>query len=241
MPPRQRLNPRGKQSGPKRTPRRGGRASSGPRTKGSGWSTEELEYLAAQAESEEQDYVDFEPEEVSLDNLRGNGPSLAMGTWGMSELVGERLGRIERMRAERELGVVFLQRKKKYAAEEAAENAGDEEGDDAAVENMKKSATTQTIPSKGDDASDEPKEDTHPLTEEEKGEFVKRLLGGQYVMGGGVGSGGQHSSVIKNIWRQASRNESYTPANGELLVGKVGMLLPTGAKNTNSLTERRRG
>lgn len=171
------------------------------------WELDELEYLEKKLQSEQVDYQEFTPDVVNLESLAGLGPAVAVSEWGMSEVVGDKLNRLEKMKElEKPPPLARLTRRTPPLSINAGDEIGTPEQKD---QNKAKDLKTTTEP--------------YPLTAQRKGSLVKELLSGQYPMMGAKQSRGP---VIDRVWKYGNRNETYPTSNASKLVKKVARLVP---------------
>ena len=170
------------------------------------WEADELDYLEKKLQREQVEYQEFTPDVVNLETLAGMGPAVAMSDWGMSEVVGDELIRLEKIEElEKPPPLARLTRRPPFSSTTAAEESGIlEQKDQNRVKDLKKMA------------------DSRPLTAQRKGSLVKQLLSGQYPVMGAKESKGP---VIDGVWKYGSRNESYLTSNVSKLVKKVARLV----------------
>ena len=168
-----------------------------------------MEYLEKKLQSEQVDYQEFTPDMVNLESLAGLGPAVAVSEWGMSEVVGDKLIRLEKMKElEKPPPLARLTRRTPPLSITAA--GGDEIGTpEQKDQNKAKNLKTTT--------------ERHALTAQRKGSLVKELLSGQYPMMGAKQSKG---TVIDRVWKYGNRNETYPTSNASKLVKKVARLVP---------------
>lgn len=171
------------------------------------WEADELDYLEKKLQSEQVEYQDFTPDVVNLETLAGMGPAVAVSDWGMSEVVGDKIIRLEKMKElEKPPPLARLTRRTPPSSTTVADETGtSEQKDQSKVKGLKKMA------------------DSRPLTAQRKGSLVKQLLSGQYPMMGAKESKGP---VIDGVWKYGSRNETYLTSNASKLVKKVARLVP---------------
>lgn len=192
--------------GGQRSRRRGGKYDGNISQVKEDWEADELDYLEKKLQSEQVEYQEFTPDVVNLETLAGMGPAVAMSDWGMSEVVGDKLIRLEKMKElENPPPLARLTRRPLPSSTTAAEESGiPEQKDQNRVKGLKKMA------------------DSRPLTAQRKGSLVKQLLSGQYPMMGAKESKGP---VIDGVWKYGSRNETYLTSNVSKLVKKVARLV----------------
>lgn len=193
--------------GGQRSRRRGGKYDGNTSQVKEDWEADELDYLEKKLQSEQVEYQEFTPDAVNLETLTGMGPAVAVSGWGMSEVVGDKLMRLEKMKElENPPPLARLTRRKPPSSTTAAQESGaSEQKDQNKVKGLKKLA------------------DSHPLTAQRKGSLVKQLLSGQYPMMSAKESKGP---IIDGVWKYGSRNETYLTSNASKLVKKVARLVP---------------
>lgn len=194
--------------GGQRSRRRGGNYDGNTSQVKEDWEADELDYLEKKLQSEQVDYQEFTPDAVNLETLTGMGPAVAVSDWGMSEVVGDKLIRLEKMKElEKPPPLARLTRRTPPSSTTAADESGtSEQKDQNKVKGLKKSA------------------DSRPhLTAQRKGSLVKQLLSGQYPMMSAKESKGP---IIDGVWKYGSRNETYLTSNASKLVKKVARLVP---------------
>lgn len=192
--------------GGQRSRRRGGNYDNTSQAK-EDWEVDELDYLEKKLQSEQVDYQEFTPDVVNLETLAGLGPAIAVSEWGMSEVVGDKLIRLEKMKElEKPPPLARLTRPTPPSSTAPADESGAPEQKD---QNKAKGLEKMTDP--------------RPLTAQRKGSLVKELLSGQYPMMGAKQSKGP---VIDGVWKYGNRNETYPTSNASKLVKKVARLVP---------------
>lgn len=140
-----------------------------------------------------------------MEALRGSGPAFASGLWGMSEVVEERLARIEgKFDKFAERVEVWT---KKMAAPEDSKN-----------DTMAHMGNMQP----------------HVFTDTQKHTLVSKLVGGNYEMVGRGNniSSEKHAIVEQVLRRHAARNGTYFPEDEEALVRRARMLVRPPNRNT---------
>ena len=169
----------------------------------------------------EQLVEDYEPEpfpkyepptEITLDDLRGYGPSLPLGDWAASEMVNDHVrGGLVNLERERERIKMLAEL---YVDPELLARARSREEFVVLKDFVEKMQRGK---------GEELEEQGELLTEEQRGELVEGLLGGRYELGGaGEGEG----KVVGGVRRMTGVNGSYLPKDGEKVVEKVKGLLP---------------
>lgn len=194
--------------GGQRSRRRGGNYDRNTSQVKEDWEADELDYLQKKLQSEQVEYQEFTPDAVNLETLTGMGPSVAVSDWGMSEVVGDKLMRLEKMKElEKPPPLARLTRRTPHSSTTAADESDtSEQKDQNKVKGLKKMA------------------DSRPhLTAQRKGSLVKQLLSGQYPMMSAKESKGP---IIDGVWKYGSRNETYLTNNASKLVKKVARLVP---------------
>lgn len=187
-----------------------------------------------------------------MEALRGCGPALALGTWGMSEIVEERLARIEGKRDNIAEWVEFWAKKMvagehvscpsscwKAAVHRAEQLQAAARGQQQEPHNSSATAAASpSVTSLADIADDSNNNDTtgndwnnppHVFSDEQKDALMRKLVGGNYeLIGSGNGSsiGGEKNGLTEQILRRyAARNGTYFPEDGEALVRRARLLL----------------
>lgn len=196
--------------GGQRSRRRGGNYDGNTSQVKEDWEADELDYLEKKLQSEQVEYQEFTPDAVNLETLTGMGPAVAVTDWGMSEVVGDKLIRLEKMKElEKRPPWARLTRRTpppSTTTTAAADESGtSEQKEQNNVKGLKKTA------------------DSHPLSAQRKGSLVKQLLSGQYPMMSAKESKGP---IIDGVWKYGSRNETYLTSNASKLVKKVARLVP---------------
>ncbi|KAL8722001.1 MAG: hypothetical protein Q9225_001437 [Loekoesia sp. 1 TL-2023] len=161
----------------------------------------------------------YTPTEISIDSLRGMGPSLACEEWGMSETVGERLIEVNKKQDEYDDRVeelahrwaegdfcLFRSKQEKEDTLKIVERNLAGTGDNANLDTEKEKKKMELV-------------DTR--MKEETGKLATRLLKGDYYIGP-LGKG-QTAELLE---RYTSRNETYMPKDRQALAGKISTLLP---------------
>lgn len=193
--------------GGQRSRRRGGNYDGNTSQVKEDWEADELDYLEKKLQSEQVEYHEFTPDVVNMETLTGMGPAVAASDWGMSEVVGDKLIRLEKMKElEKPPPLARLTRRTPPSSTMVADESGtSKEKDQSKVKGLKKRA------------------DSRPLTAQRKGSLVKQLLSGQYPTMSAKESKG---SVIDGVWKYGSRNETYLTSNASKMVKKVARLIP---------------
>lgn len=191
-------------------PRHGGRDAVPRKSQTKDWNDDERRYIAAKVAKETEKPVVYQPEEVTQESLIGMGPALALGTWGMSEVVEERLRRLQWKRDQNAeeletLAKMHIERKHLWLSKERMEE----------VELRAKQILAGTITNEPGVGGED-----HVLSEEVKTEMMRKLLGGRYVLP-------HHAlgDVMRDIKRLACRNGSYFPEDTASLTQKAKTLL----------------
>ena len=169
-----------------------------------------LEYLEEKEDEKTQTEVAYAPADVTLETLRGNGPAMPLGEWGMEEVVEEWLDRIAK-KGERTHDDLVMMVQKMRAGEHVA--FGDKETKNRvldAVENGMK-----------DMSEEEQGAVVQKLKETFGSEFADSVFRGKYEFEGRKGA-----DVLASLTRQTTKNGSFLPQDGESLAAKVRALLP---------------
>lgn len=220
---------------------------------------EEMDCLASELlrgpiSDSEDEPAEYEPAEFSKETLRGNGPAIASGLWGMSEIVEEQLTRMEEWRAriERRRNIIAEQVeiwvKKMLAGEHeqcppsgwkaamrraeqlrAATFASASTSFASSTSSSENTADNSNNNTRGDEGIEQP----HVFTEEQKDALVGKLVGGNYeLMGvrrGSEISSEKNSFIAQVLLQHVARNGTYLPEDGQSLIRKTVMMvqLPT--------------
>lgn len=196
--------------GDQRSRRRGGNYDGNTSQLKEDWEADERDYLEKKLQSEQVEYQEFTPDAVNLETLTGMGPAVAVTDWGMSEVVGDKLIRLEKMKElEKRPPLARLTRRmpSPSTTTTAADGSGTsaEQKDQNKVKGLKKKSA-----------------DSHPLSAQRKGSLVKQLLSGQYPM---MSAKERKGPIIDGVWKYGSRNETYLTSNASKLVKKVARLV----------------
>lgn len=192
--------------GGQRSRRRGGNYDNTSQAK-EDWEADELDYLEKKLQSEQVNYQEFTPDVVNLETLAGLGPAVAVSEWGLSEVVGDKLIRLEKTEElEKPPPLARLTRRAPSSSTVAAhESSAPEQKDQDKAKRLERMAGPR------------------PLTAQRKGSLVKDLLSGHYPMMDANQSKGR---VIDGVWKYGIRNETYHTRNASKLVKKVARLVP---------------
>lgn len=197
--------------GGQRSRRRGGKYDGNTSQVKEDWEADELDYLEKKLQSEQVDYQEFTPDAINLETLTGMGPAVAVSDWGMSEVVGDKLVRLEKMKElEKRPPLARLTRRRTppSSTTAAADGSGtSEQKGQNKVKGLKKKMADSSL----------------PLTAQRKGWLVKQLLSGQYPIMSAKESEGP---ILDGVWKYGSRNETYLTSNASKLVKKVARLVP---------------
>ena len=182
----------------------------------------EEEYLRERERKNYEVAVPYQVEDLSRESLLGVGPAVAVGEFGMSELVEEKLRLVARSsmmegRAGREEAVrrVLAGGLVRFETEEEKEEAL------AEAEKISKEVAELKSERKGELVEPEAIEFVG-LEEEERQAVMESLLKGEYAIEGeGAGDG-----VMGHLMRSTSRNETYLSKDKSALLEKVRTLLP---------------
>lgn len=188
-----------------------------------------------------------------MESLRGCGPALASGTWGMSEIVEERLARTEGKRENTPEWVEFWAEKVvagehvscsssawkaiKHRAEQLRAAAKEQQQEQhntsvtaAASPPVTSLADTADDHNNNDDATgNDGNKQPQLFSDEQKDALVRKFVAGNYDMigsGSGDSIGGEKNGSIEQVLRRyAARNGTYFPEDGEALVRRARSLL----------------
>lgn len=177
-------------------------------SEGPDWTTDELTYLESKEQSNMKTMVAFQPAPISKEALSGMGPALAVGERGMSEAVQEKLRIIEKTREVESERLEMLARMRINGMKVDCRSKRES---DALEQRVK-----QIL-----DGGDQQSEDSHPISDEQKEGFTRKLLGGGYIL--------RHADagdVVGNVERLANRNTSYLPEDESSLLQKFKTMLP---------------
>ncbi|KAI9880146.1 MAG: hypothetical protein M1830_005175 [Pleopsidium flavum] len=186
------------------------------------YTPDESKYMKEKAEKERGSRVPFQPLEVTQDRLRGDGPAVVVGEFGMANIVEEKLDWL----AERPIGSYRRtdELARRLLSGEFVRFESDAEKD-AVVKRAETLAVEEGIrlsERKGEVV--QPKEaGFEPITEEDRNLLVERLLKGSHEA---PGSPPPEDGVLKELLRVTHRNETYLPRDASSLLGKVRGLLP---------------
>ena len=152
----------------------------------------------------------YQVSELTLESLHGNGPSMSLAKWGMTELVEEWVDRIAE-----------ASDRKREVTEQMAERWKNGDfvpfGDKETKENVLK-ALENGIP----EMSEEDRTAAAQRLREAFGkDFAEMALKGTYVL-----NGNEDANVPESLVSQISRNASFSSKDMESLVGKVKAMLP---------------
>lgn len=192
-------------------------------------SPEEIQYRETTEAAKWGSLVPFSPEEPTLENLSGLGPALAVSTQGLSEIVGERLQKIDKNREDEVREVEILARAKVAGRTPRFKNKEQEALTLKRVEQiltMNGNREVQTEKEK----EREPDENNTDLQipQETKDALVHQLLSGSYHMVHPAVDGPR--DILAHVQRLANRNGSYHPTNEQALLRKIKTLLPVAAE-----------
>ncbi|KAI4149318.1 MAG: hypothetical protein L6R39_002530 [Caloplaca ligustica] len=224
---------------PRAAPRTGTSAGGGREDRGEVVSAEpskdEIEYLrtinkagiydaflfggAARQYTTEDDFITYTPAELSAETLRGMGPTLACGQWGMTETVTERMMKIGAKKDAYDKRIEELAHK--WGEGEFCHFRSKQEKEDTIK------TVERNLAGTGDNAKLDEKKEAEKMTSvdtrmKEEGErLAERLLKGDYNIGP-PGKG----PTAELLERYTRKNETYLPKDREALAGKIGTLLP---------------
>ncbi len=186
------------------------------------YTPEELKYMEEKAVKERGTPVLFQLPEVTRDALRGDGPAVVVGEFGMAEVVEEKLQWLAERPAGSYARTVELARR--LLSGEFIRFEGEPERDAVVkkAEMLVVEEATRLSERKGEVV--EPKEaGFEPIAEEDRNLLVEKLLKGNYEI---PGSPRQEEGLLKELLRVTNKNETYLPRDGSSLLGKVRGLLP---------------
>ena len=172
---------------------------------------EAWEYLQQlKAKKTEPKAVEYQPAEMTLDSLRGNGPSMELGDWGKNEAVEEWVHHITKHGEKKREQVALMAEKWKNGQ---YVNYRDWE--------TKKRILDAVEYGIRDLSEEEQAAVAEKLRDTFRTELADRVFKGQYMFEGRKGA-----SVLDSVARQAAKNGSFLPRHGESFAAKVRMLLP---------------
>ena len=177
-----------------------------------------------------------------METLRGHGPALASGPWGMSEIVEERLARIEEKMhniarwMEFWVAADYVQcppngwnAGKHWAEQSRAVARGQRQRHSSFATSVASSSWWDAADDSNNNAIDDCwNKQPHVFTEEQRDALVRKLVGGSYEI---IGIGSENK-ISRGNWfdeqvlqRHAARNETYFPEDVDALVKKARMLV----------------
>lgn len=186
------------------------------------WNMEELDYLEAKQKAESGALVAYQPEKVTHEALNGMGPAVALGQWGMSEVIHECLNTIDWKRELDSFQVGLVARMQVEGLPIGHGNKTQGEAIQRRVAQML--AGVDATPSlRRREPTEESVHDGHLFSDAQKQELLQKLLGGRYTM-----KHAEAGDVVGHVERHAHRNEGYFPEDGNSLVRTVRALIPVG-------------
>ena len=160
----------------------------------------------------------YTPTEPTVDSLRGMGPSLACGEFGLSETVGERMVQVNRKQDKYDDRIEELARK--WGEGEFCLFKSKAEREDTLK------TVQRNLAGVGDNAALNEEEEKAKMAlvdtrmREETGKLATRLLKGEYSIEP-LGKG----PTAELLERYTKKNETYLPKDGQALAGKIGTLV----------------
>lgn len=154
--------------------------------------------------------MNYKPAEVSLESLRGNGPAVPLGDWGMGEVVEEWVGRIARKGEQRDVALALMAEKWNNG-----EHVSFTDGDT-------KQRLLDVVENGARDLSEEEQAAVTARLKDTFGKVLgRKMVKGEYAFEGRTGQG-----VLDTLARQTAKNRSFFPTDGESFAAKVKSLLP---------------
>ncbi|KAA6415287.1 MAG: hypothetical protein FRX48_00002 [Lasallia pustulata] len=177
--------------------------------------------------------VPYQVRDVSQESLVAKGPAVLMGEYGMAEMVEERL----RLVARKSMMEGMAGRKdviRRVLAGEFVRFENEQEKEEvlAEVERIGKRGAELRSEEKGEIV--EPRAtDFAVLEEAERKALVAALLKGEYTVEEEGAEG-----LLGHLMRSTSKNETYLPKDGKVLLEKVRTLLPAAQKSRPAATAK---
>ncbi|KAL8826527.1 MAG: hypothetical protein Q9191_003751 [Dirinaria sp. TL-2023a] len=166
--------------------------------------------LKAMKELENPEVATYQPSEVTLESLQGNGPAIPLTEWGMTEVVEEWVDKISKASTRRR--EVTEQRAKKL-----------KKGDFVPFGNkgIREQVTDAAKDGIGEMSEEEQAAAAGRLREIFGNKFAEKVFKGSYVF-----DARGTASIKESLASQTTRNASLLPQDRESLVGKVRAILP---------------
>ena len=209
------------------------------------WDQGEIDF-GVQVSREPPHVSTYQPAEVSMEALRGFGPTFASGLWGMSEIVEKRLARIEAKRDNVAEWVEFRAKQmlvgerlscrprswksaKNRAEQLLAAARGQQHNNSATATTSAPSSWGTTHDGENNTTGGDVNKQQHVFTDEQKDDLVRKLVGGRYDVTGIESANhidSEKNELIEQVLRRyAARNGTYFLEDGEALVKKAMMLV----------------
>lgn len=180
--------------------------------------------------------VPYQVRDVSQESLVAKGPAVLMGEYGMAEMVEERLRLVARKSMME--GMEGMAGRKDVIRRVLAgefvrfENEQEKEEVLAEVERISKRGAELRSEEKGEIV--EPRATEFAVLEEaERKALVAGLLKGEYTVEEEGAEG-----LLGHLMRSTSKNETYLPKDGKVLLEKVRTLLPAAQKSRPAATAK---
>lgn len=169
------------------------------------------EYLDDQKEESKPKAVAYQPAEITLETLSGNGPAMPLGGWGMNEVVEDWVNRIAKKGEKTHEDLAMMAQK--WSKGETVDFGRDQE-----IKKRMLDVVEHGI-------RDMSEEEVGAVAEKLRGtfekDFAEKVLDGTYVF-----EGRKEEGVLGSLARQTTRNSSFLPEDGKSLAAKVKSLLP---------------
>lgn len=201
-------------------------------------SPEEMEYTRARQIAQRGSNVAFKPEQPTMESLSHMAPALAVSTQGMSEIVLERLRRIDLDRERVVQEVEVLARMKVAGLFPRFENNEQEGLTMKRVDQLLSMQPSHNGDTKVEKEGEEVLEadSKHDIPEMIKTALVQQLVSGTYNMRHPAIDDGR--DILGHVGRLADRNGSYRPADEQSLLRKIRNLLPADRRPPAELEKR---
>lgn len=201
-------------------------------------SPEEVAYKQDREAAQRGSPVPFKPEQPTVESLSHMAPALAVSTQGMSEIVLERLRRIDVDRERVVRDVEVLARMKVAGLTPRFENLEQEGLTMQRVEQLLKTQTSHN----GDMDVEKEREEgpdgnsKHDIPEVIKNALVQQLVSGSYNMRHPAIDDGR--DILGHVGRLANRNGTYRPTDEQSLLRKIQSLLPSARRPPAAVGQR---